>query len=181
MSSRALCIGIHVDVLKIVKTLICLSAILMTAFISCTKVVSHQYWVTYCYFNRSGVELVMEIYGTNSYREFKIDNEDSAIIGPINTDGVVAPFAFQNARTDSVVVKYENERTMKYTVDKPDKSERTLFYPNWYMGYEDNLDKRYDGHLSIRKLKGRHRYNKHHFTLSWIFTPEDLNNAKPIE
>ncbi len=168
-------IGIDVDILEIVKTLIFLSAILMTAFIGCTKTVDYQYWVTYTYFNRSGVGLVMEIYSSTQYREFTIDNENSATIGPIYTHGGPIPFAFQNARTDSVVVKYENERTMKYTAYEPDKSERSLFYPIWYRHYEENLNRKYkDG-------KGRPKYVSPHFYLSWTFTSEDLNNAKPIE
>ena len=142
------------------------------------KNTSWAYTITYVYTNLSGVNVIIEAYQKEAGRQFilgqkwDVPNEKSIEFEPRTNDGGgPEPFNFRSnfgPTYDSVVIRFDNEKCLHYGRKYIPKT-RDIFLREHYLEYEMRLNK--------SKKHDAPYYNSHDFTLTWIFTPEDVAQA----
>ncbi|MCY4298485.1 MAG: hypothetical protein OXC61_04215 [Flavobacteriaceae bacterium] len=146
---------------------------------SCSNT-SWAYTITYAYKNLSGIHLTMEAYQIKEVHQpsilgqkWDLPNAKTIQFEPLRTQAAgPEPFDFDDdydkgVRYDSVVIRFDNKKCLNYT--RSVDNNRNLLRRESYLGYEMRLNK--------SKKHDAPYYNSHDFTLTWIFTPEDVAQA----
>ena len=110
----------------------------------CKEIVEPLKNVTYIYKNESGVDLEIFIrsYGFDPGKEsFNITNKDSVVFIFNTMSG--KPFAgdsFSSEVTDSVGIKFEDDKCLSFTRDRGNGVFRLPEYENYFNGMEDQTE-----------------------------------------
>ena len=142
---------------------------------SCNRYIyrSWVYTITYVYTNLSGVNLIIEA-GTQSIlgQKWHVPHGKSIEFEPQTNNGVgPEPFNFESnfgPKYDSVVIRFDNEKCLHYGRYYISKT-RDIFLRDHYLEYEMRLNK--------SKKHNAPYFNSGDFTLTWVFTPEDVAQA----
>ncbi len=159
-------------------------SLIVTVFIhqSCNKYknTSWAYTITYVYTNLSGVNVIIEAYQKEAGRQpilgqkWDLPNAKTIQFEPLRTEAAgPEPFDFDDdydkgVRYDFVVIRFDNEKCLHYGRKYIPKN-RDIFLREHYLEYEMRLNK--------SKKHDAPYYNSHDFTLTWIFTSEDVAQA----
>ncbi len=143
----------QITILKYILIFI-INLLLFFTFFSCEAEGEYVHKVTFIYKNRTGVDLVLEVYNEkkNKFKSFSIENGSEVEVNKTNSEGPT-PFFFYNYR-DSVgiyiILRYKDNSCIKYI-----KNYSKVFNTEKYENYGD-------GH----KKGGE-------YTLYYTFTKED--------
>ncbi len=137
---------------------------------------SFFYKTNYVYQNHTEVDLKIIAYSrtnTELIDEWNITTGQQILIGPLVNE---FPIPFYNyfiklrekyEDSDSVVIEFANNKCLVY--NRYEATDGNILIAKNYQGFKE---------VEVKKPKeGEPIFNKHSFTLTWIFTPEDVAQA----
>ena len=116
----------------------------------------------------------------DSVIHWHIPDGHKIVFPPLNQDWGATPFLFDDGRegyiqkfhADSIVIRFITGDCLIYASNF---EERNIRSEKWYNGYKEALNEDYETRDS--NSGSVPFYSSHEFSLTWVFTPEDLNEA----
>ena len=146
--------------------------------------ISYYYKITYGYENNSGEHINMQAYNRYDDRvvHWHIPDGHKIVFPPLTQNWGATPFNLDDGRdagvyvrnfyADSIIIRFITGDCLIYASNL---EERNIRLPQWYNGYKEALNEDYETRDS--NSGSVPFYSSHEFSLTWVFTPEDLNEA----
>ena len=154
----------------------------------CKKYITRVDWaytVEWIYKNNSGFDLTIEAYNRKDelFASRYVSN-DGYTTFEIWHAQVVVPFSFRDTSVynfiptddaERIRIKFQNGTCLSY----PEQMlEKNIFISRLYEGYEESLNKNPE---AWTRASPPPTYYPHEFTLTWTFTPEDVELAQKCQ
>ena len=155
---------------------------------SCRKYLDTVEWgytVEWIYKNSSGFDLTIEAYNREDvlFASRYVSN-DVYTTFEIWHSQIVVPFSFRHTSVynfiptdyaERIRIKFQNGACLSY----PEQTlEKNIFNPELYEGYEESLNKNPEAWTTSKSAPTHY---PHAFTLTWTFTPEDVELAQKCQ
>ena len=142
-------------------------------------IVEWVYTVEWIYKNNSGFDLTIEAYNREEelLESRYVSNNEYTTFETFRSL-VIVPFRNSNNITyiaGRIRIKFQNGSCLYY---QEQMLEKNIFNPELYEGYEESLNKNPEAWTTSKSAPTHY---PHEFTLTWTFTPEDVELAQKCQ